>query len=127
MRNQKAKTQSVKFMSRKNGKVITVFEESAKGYAQKLEDDPNVKSYEVNIPLDNWQQTISRVGLRKEYIDVEWTSDFLIVFQDDGVRVRELMPERCFLKAAEMEKLEISRRYWKAGHVANWMIVVMGG
>lgn len=127
MRNQKSKTQSVKFMSRKNGKVVTVFSEPAKRYAQKLEDDPNVKSYEVNIPLDNWQQTISRVGLRKEYMDVEWTSDFLIIFQDDSVGIRELTPERCFVKAAEMEKLEISRRYWKAGHVANWMIVATEG
>ena len=52
-------------------------------------------------------------------MDVEWTSDFLIAFQDDSVGIRELLPERFLLKAAEMEKLEISRRYWKAGHVGN--------
>jgi len=62
-----------------------------------------------------------------EVIDLAtgWSSDFLLVNQNDEVAIRELITKADLRKKAEMEKLEISRRYWNVAHVADWGIVLI--
>ena len=45
--------------------------------------------------------------------------------QNDEVAIRELITKADLRKKAEMEKLEISRRYWNVAHVADWGIVLI--
>lgn len=120
-----AKTRDIKFFSEKNGGMITVHSIWAKKYADRLEAADDVKRYRTNVSLENWESKISTVGLRTTYLKTGWSSDFMLVMQDDSVAIRELIAIENFKKRAEMEKLEISRRYWTAAHVVDWGVVMM--
>ena len=115
-----AKTRDIKFFSKKNGAMITVHSIWAKKYTEMLEEDSSIKLYRTNIALENWGDKISTIGLRTSYLQTGWSSDFMLVMQDGSVAIRELMTADDLKKKAEMEKLEISRRYWKVAHVNDW-------
>ena len=68
---------------------------------------------------------INTIGIRKEYFDTQWTSDFVIHFTDGRTGIRELTNKDGLSKRAAIEKLEFSRRYWSTTKVAEWKIVVM--
>lgn len=119
------KSRDIKFFSPKNGKTITVHTAVAKRFCDTLEKDDQVKSYQTNVELVNWQEKCSIVGLRTSYVNTQWSSDFLIIKADDSVMVRELMSLEDLKKKSEIEKLEISRRYWKVAHVSDWGIILV--
>lgn len=118
------KARDIRFHSNKNDCMMTVHSKEAKQYADNLEDDAKVKGYQANVPLENFQSKISLIDIRKNYQQAEWTSDFLLIMQDDSVTVREVVTHEDLTKRAEIEKLELSRRYWKAAHVTDWGIVL---
>ena len=124
MEKAKAKVRDIKFYSKKNGGMITVHSVKAKKYADMLEQDESIKLYRTNVILENWQENISTVGIRTLYMKLDWTSDFMLVQQDDNIAIREILTHEALEKKAEMEKLEISRRYWKIAHVENWGMVL---
>lgn len=86
-----------------------------------------MRSYEVNHPLDAaWIARIDRVGIRGAYLQAQWTTDFVITAQDGGEAVREIVTVDLLEKRAEIEKLELSRRYWKARGIEDWRLVLTG-
>ena len=120
-----AKTRDIKFFSKKNGGMVTVHSIWAKKYAEMLEDDDWIKFYRTNVALENWGGKISTIGLRTAYLQTDWSSDFMLVMQDDSVAIQELATAADLKKKAEIEKLEISRRYWKVAHVNDWGVVMV--
>ena len=113
----------IRFFSAKNSDMITVHSYEAKKYADKLESDEGVKSYKANVELEGFQDKISLAGIRKLYRACAWTTDFLIEKVDGGVAVREGVGADALEKRSELEKLELSRRYWAVAHVEDWAIV----
>ena len=80
-------------------------------YADKLETDPSVQSFQCNAPLE----------------DEDYTTDFLITRQDGTQYVRECV-ERSHLtrpKPLTIKLLDTSRSYWLAHNVQDWGIVQM--
>lgn len=120
-----AKARDIKFFSSKNGGMVTVHSVWAKKYAEALEEDESIKFYRTNVALENWIDKISTIGLRTSYLQTGWSSDFMLVMQDDNVAIRELVTADDLKKKAEIEKLEISRRYWKIAHVSDWGVVMV--
>ena len=99
----------------------------ARRYAKLLEEDTRIRSYEVNHPLDTaWIGRIDRVGIRSAYLQTQWTTEFIITEQDGREAVREIVTADLLGKHAEIEKLELSRRYWKARGVEDWRLVLTG-
>jgi len=129
MRKSGKKYRDIKFLSTKNGgEVLLVHSDQARKYARKLEEDPNVKSYSVCKALSPERiNMIQKVDIRKAYFEQQWESDFYVVYSDTSVGIREIATEEDLKKRAEIEKLELSRRYWKAAGVTNWKIVIVGG
>ena len=121
------KVRDIRFYSEKNEKIMIVHSEGARAYSKYLEDREEVESYEVGKLLDEGRvKMVSRVDIRGEYISQEWTSDFVIKYQDGITGVREIIRPSDLEKRAEVEKLELSRRYWAMLGVANWKVVVLG-
>ena len=121
------KVRDIRFYSEKNQKIMIVHSEGARAYSKYLEDREEVESYEVGKLLDEGRvKMVSRVDIRGEYISQEWTSDFVIKYQDGITGVREIIRPSDLEKRAEVEKLELSRRYWAMLGVANWKVVVLG-
>ena len=110
------KRRDIHFRSDKNGIVVCVHSREAREYA----------SYEAGTVLDpDKYPFINTIGIRKEYFDTQWTSDFVIHFTDGRTGIRELTNKDGLSKRAAIEKLEFSRRYWSTTKVAEWKIVVM--
>ena len=121
------KTRDIQFFSQKNQAMICIHSRKARGFAKYLEQQPWVKGYETCVPLmlDKFQH-INPVGIRREYFQLSWTTDFLIHTVDGRTAVREFADARDFLKKAVVEKLELSRRYWVALDISNWKLVISG-
>lgn len=122
------KTRDIKFYSGKNGSMVTVHSKEARAFAKYLEAMEHVRSYEVGKPIDPMRlQMISKVDIRGEYFEQQWETDFYVLFDDGTAAVREIAAEDFPSKRAEVERLELSRRYWSSMGVTDWKIVLMGG
>jgi len=122
------RTRDIKFCSKKNGAMILVHSEEARSYAKYLEENSDVASYEtckalISDRLNNLQKT----DIRGEYFKQNWASDFYINFEDSTIAVREIIRSSTLTKRADIEKLELSRRYWASLGISNWKIVIVGG
>ena len=121
------KVRDIKFFSEKNQAVIVVHSEEARAYSKYLEDWEVVESYEVNKRLDEGRlRSVPRVDIRADFLKQEWTTDFYLRFEDGAFGIREIVQPTALQKRAEVEKLELSRRYWTLMGVKDWKVVVLG-
>lgn len=119
------KTRDIKFRSSKNDAVVLVHNKVAREYAEWLERQDWVDSYETNYPLDKERMaTVNPVEIRPQYFATEWSTDFLIHCIDGSIAVREVTSMEQLQKHAHVVKLELSRRYWKMMGVTNWKLVL---
>lgn len=125
MERQGKRARDIRFYSEKNGNVISVHSKAAKQYADKLEADDAVRSYQTCVKLDDWMNRIPLGGVRSSYRACEWLTDFMICDIDGNVKVREIVDLSFVTSLAEIEKLEISHRFWTLGHVDDWKVVVV--
>ena len=122
------KTRDIKFYSKKNEAMVIVHSKEARAYTKYLEDMEHVSSYVAGKAIDPVRlQMISKLDIRGDYFKQNWESDFYVLFDDGTVAVRELTTAEALSKRAEIEKLELSRRYWNSVGVTNWKIIWMGG
>ena len=121
------KVRDIKFYSEKNKAMQVVHNAEARTYAKYLEAQEDVAAYEVGKPLDEGRlQSIPRIDIRGDYFNQPWASDFYLRHRDGTVGVREIIRTADLDKRAEVEKLELSRRYWAALGVADWKAVAIG-
>lgn len=116
------KTRDLSFMSAKNGRTMTVHTEQAMQYAMRLESDPAVGSYVTNHPLEQ-DKIEPEQGVRKQYYETQWTTDFVVMFADGTMGVRELVTKNKLSQRSEIEKLQLSQSYWQK-ITAGWKIVI---
>lgn len=116
------KTRDLSFMSAKNGRTMTVHTEQAMQYAMRLESDPAVSSYVTNHPLEQ-DKIEPEQGIRKQYYETQWTTDFVVMFADGTMGVRELVTKNKLSQRSEIEKLQLSQSYWQK-ITAGWKIVI---
>lgn len=120
-----ARTRDIRFYSPKNGDIVLLHSKWARDYAKWLETQPWVKSYEAGCPLDaDIMGRISRAGIRTDYLQTGWATDFVIRCADGHKGVRELVQREQLRKKAYVERLELSRRYWAATDT-EWMVVIV--
>lgn len=122
----KTRVREIRFRSIKNSEIMIVHTESAKKYADLLEDNMDVLSYEVckKLDTDNYMH-IPKVGIKATIFQKEWTTDFLIRMESGKMAVRELCYKQDFLKTMNIQKLEFSRRYWDAQGINDWRIILI--
>lgn len=125
MRKKDDKTRTISFFSQKNHQVIVVANAMAKKYALAMEKDDSVIKYEVNIPLTDFAILVDGKGLRRKLLETEWVSDFMVVRQS-GTKIVEIVDEeKLENKRSCSERLELSRRYWKAAGAVDWQAVIV--
>lgn len=125
MERSDARTRDIRFFSEKNGDIVVLHSKWARDYAKWLEEQPWVQSYEASCHLDaDIMGRISRAGIRTDYLQTGWATDFLICCADGRKVVRELILKEQLKKKACVERLELSRRYWAATDT-EWMVVIV--
>ena len=121
------RTRDIRFYSAKNNEIVCLHSKWARDYARGLETQPWVSSYEAGFPLDSdIIARISRAGIRADYLQAVWTTDFVLRCADGHKGVRELIQRQQLKKKAYVERLELSRRYWTATDT-EWMVVIVDG
>lgn len=121
------RTRDIQFWSEKNQAMVCVHSRRARDFARWLEQQPWVLSYETCVPLQMDKfPNVNPVDIRREYLSLQWTTDFVIRTADGRTTVREFVDARDFSKKAVIEKLELSRRYWAIMDVTDWRLVVSG-
>ena len=120
------KTRDFQWWSAKNGTLIRVHSQTARDYGKWLEGQPDVEAFEAQKALELERLPhVSPTGIRKLYFQTQWCSDFYIRFADGRIGVRELTASAALDKQAEVEKLELSRRYWAAMDITDWKVVLI--
>ena len=126
MQKEDLKTRTFRFFSKKNEKVIVVRSTNAREFARWLDEQDWVVGYEVLVPLDKERVSMVRTsGIRQSYAKENWCTDFCIHNATGARSIREIIPKSSLEKRAEIEKLELSRRYWTSLGIADWKIVVI--
>ncbi len=121
-----SKCRDIQFYSEKNKKLMSVHTREEKIYADILENSPNVAGYQCLQPLDPaLLGEISRLEIRPDYFEAAWASDFRIENADGSISIREVVPAEHLTRRASVEKLELSRRYWKRLDADDWKVVIM--
>ena len=121
------RTRDIRFYSNKNGDIVCLHSKWARNYARWLEEQAWVQSYQVGCPLDaDIMGRISRAGIRTDYLQTGWATDFVIRYADGHKGVRELIRWEQLKKKAYVERLELSRRYWAVTDT-EWMVVIVDG
>ena len=121
------KSRTIRFYSEKNRCMVSVHSPEARNYAKWLEEQPWVEKYETGIALDASRLIhICPVDIRSSYFQTDWLTDFLISKADGRKGIREVTDPRRLNKRAEIEKLELSRRYWSGLDVADWKVITGG-
>lgn len=107
--------------------MVCVHSRRARDFAKYLEQQSWVAGYETCVPLAlDELPHVNPVDIRKEYLNMEWTTDFVIRTADGRSAIREFVDAKDFTKKAVMEKLELSRRYWAVLDISDWKLVVCG-
>ena len=115
----------IRFFSQKNGKLMIVYSNRLKHYAEQLEQRSDVAGYECCIPLDVSKYVhVDKTGIRKQIFEMSWMSDFKIELVNGRKCIRELVPEENILKKMMIIRLEFSRRYWEQENIRDWKIVL---
>ena len=76
-------------------------------YAEILENDPQVKSFICNQPMEG----------------TSYTTDFVITKTDGSVMVRECIMKRDLVKPRWLGLLDLSRNYWTEKNIPDWGLV----
>lgn len=119
------RTRNIRFYSPKNNEIVCLHSKWARDYARWLETQPWISSYEAGLPLDtDIIARISRAGIRADYLQTEWTTDFVLRYADGRKGVRELIQRQQLKRKAYVERLELSRRYWTTTDT-EWMVVIV--
>ena len=123
------KCRDIKFFSRKNDGIVVVHTKESHMYAEILEERSSVYQYEAGKALDPVKmKLLNRVDIRGDYLKTSWESDFYISNSDGTISIREIAAENSLSSRAEVEKLELSRRYWTdLCGVNDWKVVIMRG
>lgn len=125
MEKARVRTRDIRFYSEKNQQMVCVHSRRARDFARWLEQQAWVAGYETCVPLSlDKLPHVNPVDIRKEYLNVEWTTDFVIRTADGQMAVREFVAAQDFSKKSVLEKLELSRRYWSALDIADWKLII---
>ena len=90
--------------------VVRTYDEIQYAYADVLERNGEVKSYQCNVVLD---------GIEED----AYTSDFVCVKNDGDLMVRECVKRSHISKPMTVKLLDMSRNYWLRRGVTDWGIV----
>ena len=107
----------------KCNEVCLLYDKVQRAYAEHIDKDKEVKSFEVNVILEG-NDTVVKGGWNPPE---KYTSDFLICFQNGNKAIREAVFRKQLDKPSMIETLEYSRRYWSAHGIDDWGIIVEKG
>ena len=111
MRSKNYKGRCVKKDYSKSEEICRLFDRIQEVYADKLQDNPRVKSFQCNVFLEGLE-----VG--------EFTSDFVALKDDGELMVRECVWRKNLQRPRTLKLLDASRNCWTKRGITDWGLVV---
>lgn len=120
MRKASTKERYTTINLQKAGGPCKIFNNIQKAFALQLEQNPQVKVFQVNVPL-----TPLDVKQPKGWTPEEpFMSDFLIEYEDGSKVVREAVYRADLNRISVLQKLDYSHWYWQTKKISDWGLVV---
>lgn len=119
------KKRTITFYSTKNKQIVSVNSEHAKKFAMQLENDNGIERYDTNVPLTSLKEKIDTTGFRNSTLSETWLSDFMVVKSGTPCIIEVVDEEQLEKKRLCAERLELSRRFWKAVGMPQWKVVIL--
>lgn len=113
MRNSKNKIRCTKQTFSKHPGICRTFSPLQLAYAERLEADPTVETFECNVPLPDLA-----------FDDGAYVSDFLYTRSDGDKAVRECVYRKKLSLPRTAMLLDASRDYWLRHGITDWAIVI---
>ena len=111
MRQKNIKSRCTKRSFSKCDEVCRTYDQIQEIYAQRLQNDPNIKAFQCNVFLEGLE-----IG--------EFTSDFVAFKEDGDLCVRECVWRKNITRPRTLKLLDSSRSYWAKRGVTDWGIVI---
>jgi len=128
MQKANKKSRDIKYRSEKNQGVLIVHSNNARCFSKYLEADDEIESYKVCVDWDlQALQLVQKTQIRNDYFNQQWMTDFLIKYKDGTIAVREITTYQMLEELSEIERLELSRRYWFWNGITDWKAVIIKG
>ena len=112
MRNSKSKVRCEKRKLPKCEDLLRLYSPMQSRYADLLQADNSVKSFQCNVPLESCAAGDG------------FTTDFVVTKTDDTVMVRECVYRKHLSKPMTIKLLTASFRYWAERGVTDWGLLV---
>lgn len=122
MRKKNQKDRTTKMKLDKCSELCVFYDKVQGAVARELTADPEVVAFGMNVPLD----FTKGLSLPKDFNPPEetYTTDFVITYADGRTAVREAMFRKHLARPSVVERLELSRQYWRQHGIADWKIVI---
>ena len=91
--------------------VCRTFDVIQTAYADMLQSDDDISSFECNVLLDGLEEG-------------EYTSDFVCEKASGDLMVCECVQRKHLMKPLTVKLLDISREYWMKRNVSDWRVVI---
>jgi hypothetical protein len=111
MRNRNSQVRTTKRKLSKCNGVCRTYNAIQYAYADILEKDPSVISFECNVLLSDFE------------IEGEYTTDFVITNESGELAIRECVSRDLIGKPKNVKLMDASRRYWNRRGITDWGIV----
>lgn len=111
MRNRNSQVRTTKRKRTKCKGVCRTYSAVQYAFADILEQDPSVISFECNVLLSDFE------------IEGEYTTDFIITNESGELAIRECVLWDFIGKPKNVKLMDASRRYWNRRGVTDWGIV----
>lgn len=111
MRPLNNKVRCVKRNLNKCKEPVRTFDKVQAAYADELERDADIQSYQCNVFLEDFKGG-------------KMTSDFVCVKENGEIAVRECLYRKQLLLPRMCRLLDASRAYWKRMGIFDWAIVI---
>ena len=111
MRQKDPKTKCIKRKLSKCEKVCRTYDKVQTAYADLLEANNGIISFQCNVPLED-----NSIG--------NYMTDFVCVKEDGSVIVRECVYRKNLFRPKTITLLDFSQHYWYQRVVTDWKVVI---
>lgn len=110
MQKQNYKGKCIKQRFYKHEGACRLYQDIQEAYANILDNDETVKEFRCNVPI--------------EVQNEKYTSDFMIIYQNGEIAIRECVKRNLLPKPKTAKSLDSSRLYWMKHGISNWGLII---
>ena len=121
MRRKLQKERCLKVKLSKSKEICKLYDKVQEMYAQRLEEDKEIKEFLTNVEIKLSNIILNRNSLSNEQ---QFTTDFVVYTVKGDIFVRECVFIKSLGWPSTLNKLQASKEYWQEKGIEEWGIII---